>query len=217
MKNLVIIGAGNVGGFVASYFKNCLEDFNLIGFLDDDSSKAGKDFIGYPILGKIECIVQHPTSTAIIIGIASATVKATIVEKLRRLGYNNFPSLVANNTWVSEKSVIGEGCIIYPGVMINYNCTIGSFVVLNMNCAIGHDCVLEDYVNFCPGVLLGGNTTIGRYTDMGIGSQTKQSIAIGQNSIIGAGAVIINDVEDNAVVVGNPGKVLRSIEEENED
>lgn len=209
MTDLVIIGAGSVGGFVVSYFQNCLQNYNLIGFLDDDSSKSKKDFIGYPVLGKTDSIVQYPTSTAIVIGITNAIVKATIVEKLKRLGYTNFPSLVSSNTWISKKSMIGEGCIIYPGTMINYNCNIGNFVVLNMNCAIGHDCVLEDYVNFCPGVLLGGRTRIGRFTDMSIGSQTIQSIDIGENCIIGAGAVIIRNVEDNAVVVGNPGKVIR--------
>lgn len=209
MRDLIIIGAGNVGGFVASYFENCLLNFRLIGFLDDDRSKIGQDFLGYPVLGKVDSIVQHPTSTAIIIGIASTIIKATIVERLKRLGYNDFPSLVSKNTWISEKSVIGEGCIIYPGTMINYNCSIGNFVVINMNSAIGHDCILEDYVNICPGVLLGGKTRIGRFTDMCIGSQTKQNIVIGQNCIIGAGAVIIRDVEENAVVVGNPGKVIR--------
>lgn len=208
-KKLIIIGAGSVGGHVACSLHEYTSRYNLIGFLDDDNSKLGGEFVGFPVLGTIDSIVDYSPTISIVIGIAFPTVKFEIVEKLRGLGYNNFPSIVSNVAWISKNTKIGEGCIIYPGASVNYNCSIEDFVVINMNCAIGHDCNIGEYASFAPGALTGGKTTFGRLSEMGIGAKTIQGITIGQKSIIGAGAVIIRDVPDNAVVVGNPGRVIK--------
>ena len=45
--------------------------------------------------------------------------------------------------------------------------------------------------------------------NIGIGAVVIQGLTIGKWSTIGAGSVIINDVPDYAVVVGNPGKVIK--------
>lgn len=46
---------------------------------------------------------------------------------------------------------------------------------------------------------------------VGVGASIKQNITIGKWSIVGAGAVVINDVPDNVVVVGNPAKIIKNI------
>ena len=208
-RDLIIIGAGSVGGHVACGLQDYSKEYNLLGFLDDDESKKGTDFVAFPVLGTIDSIINYPPTISIVIGIAFPTIKFKIVEKLRSLGYKNFPSLISDFAWLSINTKIGEGCIIYPGTTINYNCTIKNFVVINMNCAIGHDCNIGDYVSFAPGVLTGGHTCVGRFSEMGIGSQTIQGISIGHKSTIGAGTVIIKDVPDTAVVVGNPGRIIK--------
>ncbi|MDD2474657.1 MAG: NeuD/PglB/VioB family sugar acetyltransferase [Dysgonamonadaceae bacterium] len=209
MKDLIIIGAGSVGGHVATNLKDYSTDYNLIGFLDDDKLKIGNKFVHFPVLGDVGSIVNYPSTISIVIGIAFPSVKFYIVEKLKSLGYNDFPTLVSNIAWLSENTKIGKGCIIYPNTSINYNCIITDFVVINMNCAIGHDCRIGKYTSLAPGVMIGGNTAIGQFSDIGIGSQTLQGITIGQNSVVGAGAVILKDIPDSAVVVGNPGRVIK--------
>ena len=60
-----------------------------------------------------------------------------------------------------------------------------------------------------PNVSLAGNVTIGEGSHIGIGSCVIQGIKIGKWATIGAGAVIIKDVPDYAVVVGNPGTIIK--------
>lgn len=208
-KDLIIIGAGSVGGHIASNLGDYSSKYNLLGFLDDDETKIEESFVGYSVLGDIDSIINYPSSISIIIGIAFPTIKFVIIKRLRELGFNNYPSLISSNAWISKDTVIGEGCIIYPNTTINYNCIIDDFVVINMNCGIGHDCRIGDYTSLAPGVMIGGNTTIGQLSEIGIGSQTIQELSIGHKSIIGAGAVVIKDVCDNTVVVGNPGRVIK--------
>lgn len=208
-KDLIIIGAGSVGGHVATNLKDYSTDYNLIGFLDDDSSKIGNDFVGFPVLGNIDSIRNYPSTISIVIGIAFPSIKLKIVEKLKKLGYNNYPSLVSKVAWLSKNTKVGEGCIIYPGTTVNYNSLINDFVVINMNCAIGHDCNIGDYVSFAPGVLTGGHTSIGQLSEMGIGSKTLQGVTIGNRSVIGGGAVVIEDIPDDVTAAGVPAKVIK--------
>jgi acetyltransferase EpsM len=56
---------------------------------------------------------------------------------------------------------------------------------------------------------LAGNVLVGEGTQIGINATIRQGIKIGKWATIGAGAVIIKDVPDYAVVVGNPGKIIR--------
>ena len=56
MKDLIIIGAGNVGGFLALNQKLFDNQYNIIGFLDDDINKIGKELWNIPVLGRIDDI-----------------------------------------------------------------------------------------------------------------------------------------------------------------
>jgi acetyltransferase-like isoleucine patch superfamily enzyme len=56
---------------------------------------------------------------------------------------------------------------------------------------------------------LAGNVTVGEGSHVGIGASVIQGVVIGKWTVIGAGAVVLNDVPDYAVVVGNPGKIIK--------
>jgi sugar O-acyltransferase (sialic acid O-acetyltransferase NeuD family) len=208
MNDLVIYGAGSVGCHVAANLKNYKEDFNLIGFIDDNVDKHGKEYFGAKVFGGFDRLGDFKEDVQICIGIAFPTIKKKIIDKLNTIGHYNFPTFISKNAWISENVIIGEGVIIYPGTSINYNCIIDNFVVMNMNCAIGHECEIGQYSSLAPGVNLGGNTKIGSLVDIGIGATTKQGIQIGGNSIIGGLTMLIQDVGTNSTVVGVPGKQL---------
>ena len=55
------------------------------------------------------------------------------------------------------------------------------------------------------GVWIGGNSTI------------LMGVTIGENAVIGAGSVVTHDIPDNAVAVGNPAKVIRYINNEQDE
>ncbi len=207
IKPLIIICAGSVGGHLA-YNLNAydLEEYTLIGFLDDDQKKINKNFFGYPVLGPVDHILSLSKDVSVIIGVAFPLMKQNLISKLNRIGNFNFPSLVSKSAWVSNEVKIGKGVIVYPGCSINYGSTIGAFSVLNMNCAIGHDCQIGECSSLAPGVNLAGHTKIGNFVDMGIGSATIQDIAIGSNSIIGGQCMVIRNVNPGSKIKGVPGK-----------
>jgi sugar O-acyltransferase (sialic acid O-acetyltransferase NeuD family) len=205
-KEIIILGAGSVGGHIVSnlnlYFSKRIKPI----FLDDDVSKHNKSFCGINILGSISEIQKFNINTPVIIGIALPSIKLKIYQYLKSLGYINFPTLVSRNSWISNDIEIDKGSIIYPNCSVNYNTRIGEFVILNMNCAIGHDCTIKDYTSLSPGVSLGGNTCIGQLCEIGIGASTLQFITINDKAIIGGNCVVVKSVKANTVVKGVPGR-----------
>mgnify|MGYP003379570671 CR=1 FL=1 len=68
---------------------------------------------------------------------------------------------------------------------------------------------LLQYATILPSVNLSGNTITKKYTTIGTGTKVIQGITIGENVIIGAGTVVIRDIEDNVTVVGNPARIVK--------
>ncbi len=208
-KQLIIIGAGSVGGHIATnlhlYFK---EDIEVL-FLDDDNSKIGRNFCDAKVVGNINTITKYPKDIMVVVGIAFPKIKRKIISKLITKGYNNFPSLISTKAWISNNVKIGKGVIIYPGCTINYATQIDDYVVMNMNCAIGHNCIIDKFSSMSPSVSLGGFTVIKENVELGIGSQTLQNLTIGTNSIIAAGAAVTKSIPSNCTAVGIPAKPIK--------
>jgi sugar O-acyltransferase (sialic acid O-acetyltransferase NeuD family) len=208
-KNLIIIGAGNVGGFIAYNLDLFSEQYDLLGFLDDDTSKIGKTLYGQKVLGNTNHIFSMQDNTDIVIGIAAPQIKKVIHEKLKDKGFS-FPSFISKNAWLSHQVSVGEGVIIYPGVSINYETVVEDFVIINMNCAIGHNCHISKYCAFAPGVNLAGFTKVGEAADVGIGVSTRQNIVIGANTVIGGQSMLVKNILPYSKVAGVPSREIES-------
>jgi len=205
-KDLLIIGAGNVGGFLVLNQDLFKEEYNIIGFLDDDENKVGKKIWNIPVLGKIDQVDDY-LNTSIVIGISNPLIKKRVVD---RMGQEfDFPNFISNKSWISNKVNIGKGVIIYPGVSINHESNIGDFVVINMNCAIGHNSTIRKYCCLAPGVNFAGFTFVESYVEIGIGVSTIQKVRIGEGAIIGGQTILTADVEKYSTYLGVPGKKIK--------
>lgn len=206
-KNCIIIGAGSVGGFVVHNFEPLSDEYELIGFLDDDEQKLNKLIFGKKVLGKISEINKY-LDCHFILGIAFPKIKDNIIRNILHLN-PTFLTYISPEAWISNSVSIGEGVIIYPGATINYETVVGNFVTINMNCTVGHNCILSDFTTLAPSVSLAGHTNCEKGVDMGIGSSTRQNARIGEFAIVGGQAMVINDIEKNSVVGGIPAKTLK--------
>jgi serine O-acetyltransferase len=105
------------------------------------------------------------------------------------------------------------------GIEIHPGATIGRrfFIDHGMGVVIGETCEIGDDVLLYQGVTLGGNgkekgkrhPTIGNNVVVGSGAKVLGSFAVGDNSRIGANAVVLQEVPPNSTVVGNPGKIVK--------
>jgi sugar O-acyltransferase (sialic acid O-acetyltransferase NeuD family) len=110
---------------------------------------------------------------------------------------------------ISSFAKINEGTVVMAGAIINPNAVIGKHCIINSGAVIEHDCTIDNFAHISPNATLAGGVIVGEGSHIGINASVIQNIKIGKWVIIGAGAVIINDIPDFAVVVGNPGKIIK--------
>ena len=71
-----------------------------------------------------------------------------------------------------------------------------------------------DYERRNQGLEYAYSTTVGDNVWFGAGVQVMPGVTIGNNVVIGGGSIVVKDIPDNSVAVGNPCKVIRTITEE---
>ncbi len=168
----------------------------------DDLPKS-KMLLGFPV---VQTNNFQPSETSnFIIAIGDNTIRKKIATSKK---YNFFKAIHPSAT-VAKSVTIDQGTVIMPQAVINAAAKIGSHCIINSASVVEHDCKIGDYVHISPKAALAGNVSVGEGTHIGIGACVIQGIKIGKWATIGAGAVIIANVPDYAVVVGNPGKIIK--------
>lgn len=89
------------------------------------------------------------------------------------------------------------------------NTVVGDNVKTDDHVHIAHNVIVGDGTKLTAGVEISGSVTIGKNVWVGPNSSIIDHIQIGDNAVIGIGSVLIKSVPENAVVVGNPGKVIK--------
>ena len=115
--------------------------------------------------------------------------------------------------WLSQLGRFWTGVEIHPGATIGKNL----FIDHGMGVVVGETAVIGDNVLLYQGVTLGGtgketgkrHPTVGNNVVVGTGAKILGNITIGDNSYIGANAVVIRDVPPNSTVVGIPGRITK--------
>ena len=205
-NKIAIIGAGSFGREVFHLLDDSL--YECVGFIDYNEKAVG---LSVSIIGNENDIAQlidkyNFSNCAITIG--NIKKRNEIHKKIKEVPLS-FPNIIDSSAKCYSKD-IGDGSILYPGVVIMNNCKIGLFTILNSGVTLGHDVTIGNFCNINPGVHLAGNITIGNYTLIGIGASIKEEITIGSNAIIGAGSVVINDIPNDTTVYGVPAKTASS-------
>jgi sugar O-acyltransferase (sialic acid O-acetyltransferase NeuD family) len=137
-------------------------------------------------------------------------------NRLRQRIFNDLPitckfdnNIIHPNSNISDKAKINYQVLIQNGAQINALATIDTGVIINTGAIIEHECKIGAFSHIAPGAVLAGNVFVGERSFIGANATIIQGVKIGKDVVIGAGAVIINDIPDNAVVVGNPGKIIK--------
>ena len=146
------------------------------------------------------------------VAIANFKARRIITDKCEQDGVKII-SIKADNCFVMDEVIIGEGAILSPFVTITSNVTIGKSFHANLYSYVAHDCMIGDYVTFAPGVKCNGNVKINDNVYVGTGAiihqgKSNKPLIIGKNSKIAAGAVVTRNIPENVTVIGNPAQVL---------
>jgi len=141
---------------------------------------------------------------------------------------------IANNVLICDLSSVRETCeiaeyvVLGRGVMVQPETHIGARTrIMDMCYLPGDDMVIEEDVFLAPMVGSASENSIGRSQDetsmeregptikrgayIGVGAKLLPKVVVGENSVVGAGAVVTHDVPPLTLVMGVPAKPIRSV------
>jgi len=187
------------------------KEYEVAGFLNDYSNE---DISGYKVLGKLEDVSRfveegyyfsfgiHPIGKNY--HIKQLFEKVNIPEK-------NLATIVSKRAFVSPTTIIEPGVVILPFVYISLHVRIGRCSLIMAQSIIGHNSVLGPCCFMAAGSILGSNVQLGYATSICLGATVLESCHLGNFSILGAGSMLLKNIPDGEVFVGNPAKYLKNI------
>ncbi len=211
MKDIVIIGAGGFGREVKTIIDAInirAKEFNFLGFYDDNLEK-GTLVNSYPILGNLNDLQAHKKPINVVLGIGDPETKLKISSALSSTN-SSYPNIIHPSVHISSDGVVlGKGCVICAGTILTCNIEVKDFVTLNLLCTVGHDTVIGNYASFMPSVNISGEVVVHDKVYVGTGATIINQVCIGTASIIGAGAVVVQDIPAFCTAVGIPAKPIK--------
>ena len=211
----IIIGAGTYSEVYLAYLLEA--GIEIVGFVDDAPSLQGKFVRGYPVLGTVsalETLKSEKNVEAVYCPIGNNAVRVRLFKQAKAWGYKT-PNYIHPSAVISPHVEMGEGIYVLLGSHIMPYTKIEDYVMISMNVNVAHHNLLEEGTFLSTGVNFGASITAHKQSYVGIGATIMTGLhELGEDCLIGAGAVVIKDVPNNAIMAGVPAKVIRIKEEQ---
>ncbi|HEX6852989.1 MAG TPA: acetyltransferase [Candidatus Polarisedimenticolaceae bacterium] len=186
-------------------------DFRVRGFLDNDPARHGT-FEGYPVFGGIDALTDEMIASCRFVNLITGSTRAryeTSREMARRgCRFANFvhPSVDLDLTEIGTGNYLQEQVIVQAGAKIGNNSSVHIAALVAHEVTIGHSVFVAHAVS------LSGEVVVEDGVFIGTNATVVPRVRIGRWSTIGAGSVVLKDVPPYSVAVGNPAKILRTVE-----
>jgi len=200
MKKLIIFGIGEQAEMAYYYFKN-ESAYEVVAFTVDKEFINKENLFDLPIL-EFESIEEKYSNKEYEFFIAIGYNKVNKLRTEKYLACKEKGYSIAS--YISSKASIftdriGENCFILEDNTIQPFVSIGNNVTLWSGNHIGHHSIVENNCFITSHVVISGGCNIGENTFIGVNATLRDHIKIGKSNVIGAGALILGDTEDNKV------------------
>lgn len=213
MKIVIIGGRGN-GTVVASTIEDCRkagQDIECVGFLNDNETEIN----GYPVLGGItkKAIDNLPSEYKFIFAMSNIKQASERYQMLQTLDIarERYATLIHPTAVVSDKAKLGFGVVLMPLTLVSPDVTLGDHTQLYAQSFVGHDTSVGEMVFVANNASIGGRITIDKGAHIGSNSSIVERLHIGEFSIVGLGAVVLQDVAPYEKAVGNPARIIGKV------
>tara|TARA_B100000989_G_C19479858_1_gene444642 strand:- start:513 stop:1166 length:654 start_codon:yes stop_codon:yes gene_type:complete len=208
--NFVVLGVGFpdiIQTIRAIEDKN--EDFNFLGFLDDNKKLHGIDIFGYPVLGSMNWLKKNPNVKIFNTIAKNLSVKEEINFKQKQNGFS-FINLIHPNVDTNLSTLGDEGILISKNVYLEAKSQISSHCMILQGSSIGHDTSIGENSFIAPNCNLLGRVKIGKNCLIGAGTTIYPGIKIDDNCITGINSIIISNMKEFDTFSSPPSRKIFS-------
>jgi sugar O-acyltransferase (sialic acid O-acetyltransferase NeuD family) len=148
-----------------------------------------------------------PQSDLVVIGIGDTRIREILGNKFSQARFKS-PILIHPTAVLGPHVRVGAGCVVMANAILETHINMGDHVLVNLAAIIGHEGSIGSYTNIGPQSCLAGGSTVGMRCDLGAGVTLRPRVHLGDNVIVGAGAVVVGDFSGPTMLVGVPAKPL---------
>ncbi len=212
MKKVLIIGGpGNatvIGDAISDAVKRGYKEYEFAGYVND----SGTEIEGMPVLGKLSDIARLTDEDYYFIYTIYKFDDQP--ERIRLFDSLNIPEsrlaiFVHPTAYVSHNVKLSPGCVIMPNVCITSNTILGKSVIIRPGTTVGHNNIIGDHVSITAGASIGSCINIGEGAFVGLKACIREYITIGKYAMASMGAVVVKNIGEAELWVGNPAKIIR--------
>lgn len=208
-KSLIIVGAGGHGRVCADVARRA--GWTIEGFCDP--AYAGvSDILGVRLCdgGETELFANWPADTALFIGIGDNCRRLALANDARN---HDIPLavLVDPSAVISPSATLAPGALVMPNATINAEAVIGPAALVNSAAIVEHGGRVDEGAHVGPGACLTGDAALGARAMLGARATILPGVHVGEDTVVGAGAVVTADVAQRQTVVGVPARVVRNL------
>jgi sugar O-acyltransferase (sialic acid O-acetyltransferase NeuD family) len=201
-KQIVIFGNGEIAELADFYFTRD-SGYEVVGFTVDPAYCNADSFRGRPLVPFDRVAKQFPpTRFDFFVSIGYAKVNAlrlAKVEAAKAMGYR-LASYLSSRATVFGGFELKDNCFILEDNTIQPFARIGANVTLWSGNHIGHHSIIEDDVFIASHAVISGGVEVGRGSFVGVNVTIRDRVKIGRQCVLGAGALVLEDQPDFAVV-----------------
>lgn len=201
-EKLVIIGSGGQG-LVAFEAAKSLNIYDEILILDNPTKLPTPVKVDYSLEKLDDFIRSHLVFVALIDNFK----RMKKVNELINKGFR-FVNLIHRSSVVSTSAKLGVNIFIGPLSNINAGSIINDGTIINSAVSVDHNCEIGEFCHLAPGVIMAGNVTLGNLSFIGTNATVINNLKITSGVVIGAGAVVLKDLEEPATYLGVPAKKI---------
>lgn len=137
------------------------------------------------------------------------------------LDKKNINARIEPGAIIRDQVEIGDNAVIMMGAVINIGAIIGEGTMIDMGAILGGRATVGNHCHIGAGAVLAGVVEPASATPViiednvlvGANAVVIEGCRVGKNSVVAAGAVVINDIPANVVVAGCPAKVIKEIDD----
>ena len=200
IERLILAGYGGFGREVAAWIRASGMPYEVVGHIDDE--KANEP----PVIGRIHDHRPRPDVAYLTCfgdGAARHRVRCELEARGARMGTVVSPNVIyATSPTDSRNSLFLGVCSISNDLVLGDDLLIQSFA------CIGHDVVIGTGVTISSHAFVGGHAKLESFCTIHPHAVVLPHVKIGEGAVVGAGSVVIKDVEPYTTVFGAPAKMI---------
>jgi sugar O-acyltransferase (sialic acid O-acetyltransferase NeuD family) len=206
---VVIIGAGGFGREVAAWVLAAARagtPWELAGFLDDNPDALRGLPVEAGVLGGTAGYEPRPDDR-LVCAIGLPALRRRMHELFLARGAR-FATVVHPTALVADRAVLGAGVVICPYAIVSVDARVEDGAAVYYHSSVDHDAVVGRYCQVSAHCDVTGAAVLEDEVFLGSHAAILPGIRVGRGAVVGAGAVVREDVPPGVTVVGIPARVV---------